>query len=128
MEGGRLAVELLLARAMGCKKIELYTRFEQEPSEAQRSAFRELVRQAGGHAPIAYLLGFREFFSLEFKVSPAVLIPRPETEALEDREESVQALLERAGHPGRPAHEHVNHRRAPECEMHGIVPPTNQPG
>jgi release factor glutamine methyltransferase len=85
VEGGRLSAELLLARALGCKKIELYTRYEQEPTDEQRAAFRELVRQAGEHTPIAYLLGFREFFSLEFKVTPAVLIPRPETEALVER-------------------------------------------
>lgn len=85
IEGGRLAAELLLARAMGCKKIELYTRYEAEPAEAQRTAFRELVRQAGQHTPIAYLLGTREFYSLEFTVTPAVLIPRPETEAIVER-------------------------------------------
>lgn len=85
VEGGRLAAELLLARALGCKKIELYTRYEQEPGAEQRTAFRELVRQAGEQTPIAYLLGSREFYSLEFKVTPAVLIPRPETEALVER-------------------------------------------
>jgi len=85
VEGGRLAAELLLARAMNCRKIDLYTRFATEPSEDQRKAFRELVRQAGEHTPIAYLLGLREFFSLEFQVTPAVLVPRPETEALAQR-------------------------------------------
>jgi release factor glutamine methyltransferase len=85
VEGGRLAAELLLARAMGCRKIELYTRFDAEPTDEQRACFRELVRQAGEHTPIAYLLGKREFFSLEFQVTPAVLIPRPETEALAQR-------------------------------------------
>lgn len=85
VEGGRLSAELLLARALECKKIELYTRYELEPPEAQRATFRELVRQAGEHVPIAYLLGFREFFSLEFMVTSAVLIPRPETEALVER-------------------------------------------
>jgi release factor glutamine methyltransferase len=88
VEGGRLAAELLLARAMGCRKIELYTRYDQEPPAEQRAAFRDLVRQAGEHKPIAYLLGSREFFSLDFAVSPAVLIPRPETEAL------VQAAID----------------------------------
>lgn len=85
IEGGRLAAELLLARAMDCRKIELYTRFESVPSEKQRAAFRDLVRQAGEHTPIAYLLGKREFFSLEFDVTPAVLIPRPETETIVQR-------------------------------------------
>ena len=54
-------------------------------TEDQRTAFRELVRKAGEHTPIAYLLGSREFFSLEFQVTPAVLVPRPETEALAQR-------------------------------------------
>jgi release factor glutamine methyltransferase len=85
VEGGRLAAELLLARAMGCRKIDLYTRFDQEPTDQQRAAFRDLVRSAGKQTPIAYLLGSREFFSLEFEVTPAVLIPRPDTEALAHR-------------------------------------------
>src|SRR5690242_16980632 len=85
IEGGRLAAELLLAQAMGCRKIELYTRYDQQPADDQRAAFRELVRQAGEHTPIAYLLGHREFFSLDFQVTPAVLIPRPETETIVQR-------------------------------------------
>ncbi len=85
VEGGRLAAELLLARAMNCRKIDLYTRYDTQPSDEQRAAFRELVQKAGEHTPIAYLLGSREFFSLEFQVTPAVLIPRPETEALAQR-------------------------------------------
>jgi release factor glutamine methyltransferase len=85
VEGGRLAAELLLARALSCRKIDLYTRFDQEPGADQRAAFRELVKSAGRHTPIAYLLGSREFFSLDFEVTPAVLIPRPETEALAQR-------------------------------------------
>ena len=85
VEGGRLAAELLLAHAMGCQKIELYTQFDSQPAEEQRTRFRELVAQAGEHTPIAYLLGYREFFSLDFEVTPAVLIPRPETEAIVQR-------------------------------------------
>jgi len=85
VEGGRLAAELLLARALNCQKIELYTRFNDEPTESQRAEFRELIRQAAEHTPIAYLLGSREFYSLEFMVTPAVLIPRPETEAIVQR-------------------------------------------
>jgi len=85
VEGGRLAAELLLARAMNCRKIDLYTRYGVEPNEEQRAGFRELVKLAGRHTPVAYLLGGREFFSLEFAVTPVVLIPRPETEALVQR-------------------------------------------
>jgi len=78
----RLAAELLLAQALGCKRIELYARFGEAPTESQRAAFRELVKAAAGHKPIAYLTGRREFYSLEFVVTPDVLIPRPETELL----------------------------------------------
>ena len=52
------------------------------PSEAQRTAFRELVRRRADGMPVAYLVGRREFYSLSFRVSPGVLIPRPETELL----------------------------------------------
>lgn len=85
VEGGRLTAELLLARACGCNKIDLYTRWDTEPSAEQRAAFRELIRRAGEHIPIAYLLGERDFYALPFTVTPAVLVPRPETEALVQR-------------------------------------------
>jgi len=85
LEEPRLCTELLLAHALGCRKIELYTRFEQIPPDSQRTAFRELVRRAAARAPIAYLVGHKEFYSLDFEVSPAVLIPRPETELLVDK-------------------------------------------
>ena len=81
-ESPRLDAEVLLAEAMGCKKIELYTRFEEEPAESVRAAFRELVKRRAEGAPVAYLLGHREFYSLDFRVTPDVLIPRPETELL----------------------------------------------
>jgi release factor glutamine methyltransferase len=81
-ESAVLESQLLLAEAMGCKKIELYTRFEEEPAESVRAAFRELVKRRGEGAPVAYLLGHREFFSLDFRVTSDVLIPRPETELL----------------------------------------------
>ena len=78
----RLSAELLLAHALRCAKIEVYTRFDDVPEEACLTKYRELVRRAGEHEPIAYLLGKKEFFSLDFEVSPAVLVPRPETETL----------------------------------------------
>ncbi len=81
----RLAAELLLASALGCRKIDLYTRFEQIPGAEQVGRFRELVREAAAHKPIAYLVGHKEFYSLDFLVTPDVLIPRPETEMLVDQ-------------------------------------------
>ena len=78
----RLDAEVLLAHALSCQRIDLYTTFEEEPAEAVRSAFRELVRRRAEGTPVAYLVGYREFFSLSFQVTPDVLIPRPETEQL----------------------------------------------
>jgi release factor glutamine methyltransferase len=78
----RLDAEVLLAHARGCQRIELYTAFEEEPPEAIRTAFRELVGKRAKGTPVAYLVGRREFFSLMFEVTPDVLIPRPETESL----------------------------------------------
>lgn len=92
LEEPRLSSELLLASALGCRKIELYTRFDQTPAAGQVERFRELVREAAGHKPIAYLVGRKEFYSLEFLVTPDVLIPRPETELLV--EQAVMALRE----------------------------------
>jgi len=81
-ESPRLDAEVLLAEACGCRRIELYTSFEEVPSEPVRTAFRELVRRRAEGTPVAYLVGRREFYSLSFRVTPDVLIPRPETEFL----------------------------------------------
>lgn len=81
-ESPRLDAELLLAQAVGCPRIGLYTAFDTEPAEPVRTAFRDLVRRRAEGTPVAYLLGRREFYSLDFRVTPDVLIPRPETEFL----------------------------------------------
>ena len=81
-ESPRLDAEVLLAHVRGCKRIELYTAFEEPASDELRQKFRELVKQRAGGKPVAYLVGQREFFSLPFEVTPDVLIPRPETELL----------------------------------------------
>jgi release factor glutamine methyltransferase len=81
-ESPRLDAEVLLAHVRGCKRIELYTAFEELASEELRQRFRELVKQRAAGMPVAYLVGQREFFSLPFEVTPDVLIPRPETELL----------------------------------------------
>lgn len=78
----RLATEVLLAYAAGCRRIDLYARFEQVLEEDRLARFRTLVRRAGTQEPIAYLVGEKEFFSLPLRVTPDVLIPRPETEVL----------------------------------------------
>jgi release factor glutamine methyltransferase len=82
VEGPRLEAQILLAHALGCQKIELYVRHDEEPAEDKRTFFREMIRKRADGMPVAYLVGYREFYSLPFTISPAVLIPRPETETL----------------------------------------------
>jgi release factor glutamine methyltransferase len=83
-ESPRLDSEVLLAHALGCKRIDLYARHTEEAPEQGRQRFRELVRQRIEGCPVAYLVGRKEFFSLEFEVNRAVLIPRPDTECVVD--------------------------------------------
>lgn len=78
----RLDAELLLAQSLGCKRIELYTRFDEVVADEPRGKFRNLVKQRASGMPVAYLLGRKEFYSRDFRVTPDVLIPRPETEHL----------------------------------------------
>ncbi len=79
-ESARLDAEVLLASALACRRVELYTRYDAEVSDGQRSSFRELVKRRAEGAPVAYLVGKKEFYSMALTVSPAVLIPRPDSE------------------------------------------------
>jgi release factor glutamine methyltransferase len=81
-ESPRLDAEVLLAHALGGKRIELYTRHTEPASDEVRARFKELIRRRIEGCPVAYLVGRKEFFSLPFEVNPAVLIPRPDTECL----------------------------------------------
>jgi release factor glutamine methyltransferase len=79
----RLDAELLLAHVLGAGRLDLYLRFEEPVGTEARGAYRELVRRrAEERVPVAYLTGVREFWSLPLRVTPEVLIPRPETETL----------------------------------------------
>ena len=94
----RLAAEVLLAHVLRCRRIELYARFEYLPNDGELTAFRGLVARAHAREPVAYLVGEKEFYSLRFKVSPDVLVPRPETEVVVA--EAI-AHLRSLGRPGR---------------------------
>lgn len=79
-ESPRLDAEVLLAHALSCRRIELYTRYDEPAAEVARARFRDLVRQRLEGCPVAYLVGRKEFYALEFEVNRSVLIPRPESE------------------------------------------------
>jgi release factor glutamine methyltransferase len=78
----RLDAEILLAHARGCKRIQLYTAYDESLTPAVRATMRDLVQRRAQAEPVAYLVGHREFFSLDFRVTKDVLIPRPDTETL----------------------------------------------
>ncbi len=82
VDSPRLAAEVLLAHCLRCRRVELYTRFNYKPSADELASYRGLVKRAARHEPVAYLVGRKEFYSLGFKVTPAVLVPRPESELL----------------------------------------------
>ena len=84
----RLDAEVLLAAARGSKRIDLYAAYGEEAGDELRTTFRDLVSRRAKGTPVAYLVGHKEFYSLDFEVTPDVLIPRPETELL------VVALLD----------------------------------
>jgi release factor glutamine methyltransferase len=78
----RLDAEVLLAETLGTDRVGLYTHFDQPLQPDELTRFKDLIRRRLRREPVAYILGKREFWSLSFRVTPDVLIPRPETEAL----------------------------------------------
>lgn len=76
----RLDAELLLAHTLGVSRVYLYTHYDRILSPAEREPFRHALLRRGQGEPIAYILGFKEFLGQNFEVTPAVLIPRPDTE------------------------------------------------
>jgi release factor glutamine methyltransferase len=86
----RIQAELLLRHALGCSRASLLARLR-EPVPAEASGhFFQLVERRRGRVPVQYIIGTQEFYGLSFRVSPAVLIPRPESEGLV--EEAVREL------------------------------------
>jgi release factor glutamine methyltransferase len=85
----RRDADLLLAHLLGCDQTALLTHPERTLSVEESEQFERLVERRLAAEPMQYLTGEQEFFGLRFEVSPAVLIPRPETEHL------VEAVLER---------------------------------
>jgi len=78
--GDRLEAEILLGVTLGQPRAWLYARGASQIDRSDQQAFERLVERRSAGEPIAYILGYREFYGREFMVNPAVLIPRPETE------------------------------------------------
>ena len=82
IETPRLDAEVLLAHVLEKPRIYLYVHYDQPLDPDELAAYRGFVRRRGAREPVAYLVGEREFMGLTFAVSPAVLVPQPDTEAL----------------------------------------------
>ena len=82
LENSRLDAEVLLGHAVAMEKEQLYINAAAPISTGEEVKFRDLLRRRSGREPVAYITGHKEFWSLDFVVTPAVLIPRPETELL----------------------------------------------
>ena len=85
IERPRLNAELLLGEVLRLERIMLYARFNQVVGEEDRERFREFVKRRAARVPLQYLLGRAEFYGRTFQVTPAVMIPRQETELLVDK-------------------------------------------
>ncbi|MHB8611845.1 MAG: peptide chain release factor N(5)-glutamine methyltransferase [Candidatus Dormibacteraceae bacterium] len=92
----RLDAEVLLAHVLGLRRLDLYLKFDRPLTEPELTAYRDLVARRAKGQPVAYLVGHKEFMGLDFAVTPAVLIPNPDTEVL------VQRAVELAREAGRP--------------------------
>lgn len=82
VENPRLEAEWMLCEALSLDRVGLYLNFDKPLSDAELAAFRALVARRGKREPLQYILGSQEFMGLDFQVSPAVLIPRHDTEVL----------------------------------------------
>jgi release factor glutamine methyltransferase len=84
-ESARLDAEVLAAHSLGLRRIDLYLQYDRPLGEHELGPLRALLRRRVTGEPVAYLVGEREFYGRPFRVTPAVLIPRPETETLVER-------------------------------------------
>ena len=92
----RMNAEMLLMFVLGCDRAYLYAHPERELTPEEEARYDEVLAQRATGMPSQYITGHQEFWGLDFVVSPAVLIPRPETEHL------VEAVLELARGVPRP--------------------------
>ena len=88
----RMNAEVLLMHTLGCDRAYLYAHPERDLNDDELSRYDEILSQRARGVPAQYITGHQEFYGLDFIVSPAVLIPRPETEHL------VEAVIDLANH------------------------------
>ncbi|MBV8804811.1 MAG: peptide chain release factor N(5)-glutamine methyltransferase [Sinobacteraceae bacterium] len=80
-----LDAEVLLAQALSMSRTQLKTHPENVPSHERARRYAELIERRAAGEPVAYIIGYKDFWTLRLAVNPAVLVPRPETELLVER-------------------------------------------
>ena len=101
IESPRLCAEVLLSYQLKKSRVELYLEFDQPLSSSEIADYRSLIRRRLKREPLQYITGHQEFWSLDFLVTPAVLIPRAETEVLVEEAIKLKEgnLLSNCGQP-----------------------------
>ncbi|HUS63762.1 MAG TPA: peptide chain release factor N(5)-glutamine methyltransferase [Kofleriaceae bacterium] len=89
VDAARLEAQVLLAHALACDRVALYTMFDKPLAPEELTRYRDLVKRRLAGEPVAYLVGHQEFWSLDLAVDPRVLIPRRDTET------AVELVLDR---------------------------------
>lgn len=92
LENPRFEAEVLLSALLKINRAMLYAHNQDELTDETVQTFQSKLEKRAGHEPMAYILGKKEFMGLTFKVSPDVLIPRPDTEIVV--EETIKRILE----------------------------------
>ncbi len=85
IDEARLTIELMLCHVLKCKRVDLYINFEKPLTKRELEELKVLITRRVKKEPLQYIIGKTEFMGLEFKLTPDVLIPRPETEVLVEK-------------------------------------------
>ena len=93
IEEADLEAELLLRHALGIDRADLFAHLDGGIDPDRRAAYQAFLARRLAHEPTAYITGRREFYGLDFQVTPAALIPRPETELLVDEALRIWASM-----------------------------------
>lgn len=82
IESSRLDAEVLMAHVLGVSRIRLYVEHDRPLTPEELKSYRDVIARRAQRIPVAYIIGHKEFMSLDFLVDASTLIPRPDTEVL----------------------------------------------
>jgi len=97
IDSPRLTAEILLAHALGLRRLDLYLQHDRPLEKQELADFKVLIRRRTAREPVAYITGQKGFFKEQFKVAPGVLIPRPDTETLVETAVEIVSEIEQRG-------------------------------